>query len=183
MPMDSSTIVTALLAFVGFVGLIYYRRKTKYWKKKFEELSKPIPPPPPQPKPLTEAEIWHKIRISILTRDGFKCQECGYQNRLEVHHIIPRSKGGTNDPSNLTTLCKRCHDKHHPDRHPRQKIYKKSKHRKHKHRHNFNRNNCPKERIEMVDESDFLEPIGKISSPERRDALYKLWEKNELKQT
>jgi len=28
---------------------------------------------------------------------------------LHVHHVVPRSEGGTNDLSNLVTLCSRCH--------------------------------------------------------------------------
>ncbi len=39
----------------------------------------------------------------------------------EVHHIIPVSKGGTHDRSNLMSLCKSCHNKIHiamGDRHP-----------------------------------------------------------------
>lgn len=29
---------------------------------------------------------------------------------LEVHHIIPRSRGGTHHPRNLKTVCDQCHD-------------------------------------------------------------------------
>jgi len=169
----SSIIACFLLAF----GIFYYRRK--YLKLKESLKPKPQPKSPQQLK----REEYEAIRNQVLLRDGFRCQECGFKYKLEVHHIIPRSQGGSNDPSNLITLCKKCHDKHHPDRHPRQKIHRKSKRRKHKHRHGFNRNNCPAERLKVVDESDFLEPIGKISSPERRDALYKKWMSNELNQT
>lgn len=31
----------------------------------------------------------------------------------EVHHIIPVSQGGTNEESNLMSLCKSCHNKIH----------------------------------------------------------------------
>ena len=53
----------------------------------------------------------------INKRDKFKCQECGIdliKNNLEfeTHHIIPRSKGGSEHPRNLITLCKPCHRKH-----------------------------------------------------------------------
>lgn len=57
---------------------------------------------------------WRAKRRDILERDGFTCGNCG-ENPLEsdaylhVHHIVPRSKGGTHDPSNLITLCERCH--------------------------------------------------------------------------
>ena len=36
--------------------------------------------------------------------------ECGKKHvRFEVHHIIYRSRGGTNDKNNLITLCEDCH--------------------------------------------------------------------------
>ena len=33
----------------------------------------------------------------------------------DVHHLIPRSLGGSDDPSNLITLCDGCHAAHHPN--------------------------------------------------------------------
>ena len=52
-------------------------------------------------------EDWNLIREVILTRDNFQCQESdGYCNGvLQVHHIIPLSKGGVNESHNLITLC------------------------------------------------------------------------------
>lgn len=49
---------------------------------------------------------------SILERDGYLCQApgCSSRKNLEVHHIIFRSNGGTNDDWNLITLC---HTHHH----------------------------------------------------------------------
>ena len=53
---------------------------------------------------------------AVLNRDSYKCQHCGKKNcRLEVHHIVYRSKGGTDDENNLITLCKECHDSVHKD--------------------------------------------------------------------
>lgn len=47
---------------------------------------------------------------AILNRDNYTCQCCGKKKvRLEVHHIIYRSNGGTDDESNLITLCEDCH--------------------------------------------------------------------------
>lgn len=57
---------------------------------------------------------WLELSNRIKARDGWKCVECGSRDRLHVHHIIPISKGGTHDPSNLITLCWRCHAKKHP---------------------------------------------------------------------
>ena len=50
-------------------------------------------------------------RFAILKRDGFTCQYCGARApsvRLEVDHIFPLSKGGSNDPANLKTACWDC---------------------------------------------------------------------------
>jgi len=52
----------------------------------------------------------------VLTRDAYRCQHCkgkSKDNRLEVHHIIFRSMGGSDEESNLLTLCKTCHDALH----------------------------------------------------------------------
>lgn len=52
---------------------------------------------------------WREIRSEVLQRDNRKCQVCGREYSGQVHHVIPKSKGGTNDLSNLITLCGRCH--------------------------------------------------------------------------
>ena len=49
-------------------------------------------------------------REAVLNRDNYTCQCCGKKHaRLEVHHIIFRSKGGSDDEKNLITLCEKCH--------------------------------------------------------------------------
>ena len=46
------------------------------------------------------------LRRHILTRDlGCVIEGCSSRYRLEAHHIIPWSKGGTTDPKNLITVC------------------------------------------------------------------------------
>jgi HNH endonuclease len=65
---------------------------------------------------LTEGD-WLKIRESILRRDKFKCVECGKpcnRGEADIHHLLPRSAGGSDEPSNLITLCDGCHAAHHP---------------------------------------------------------------------
>ena len=76
--------------------------------------------------------VWHRGRdpysLRILFRDNFTCQDCGafhaYKNKygmyvpidddgLEVHHILPVSHGGGDEPENLVTLCKNCHKARH----------------------------------------------------------------------
>ena len=49
-------------------------------------------------------------REAILHRDNYTCQCCGKKHvRLEVHHIVFRSLGGSDDEKNLITLCEKCH--------------------------------------------------------------------------
>lgn len=48
-------------------------------------------------------------RNDILQRDDYKCQMCGSEDELEIHHIIPVSKGGNKEDHNLCTLCHECH--------------------------------------------------------------------------
>lgn len=44
------------------------------------------------------------VREYCLWRSGYKSELSGKKGILEVHHIIPRSKGGTDNPSNLIVL-------------------------------------------------------------------------------
>lgn len=49
-------------------------------------------------------------RARALDRDNYTCQCCGKKHvRLEVHHIIFRSLGGSDELNNLITLCEKCH--------------------------------------------------------------------------
>lgn len=51
------------------------------------------------------------VRLKVLIRDGFRCVYCGAtkeDDRLEVDHVIPASRGGTDDIGNLVVACRRC---------------------------------------------------------------------------
>lgn len=51
------------------------------------------------------------LRFRILERDHFTCRYCGRQApavELEVDHIHPRAKGGSDRPDNLVTACVAC---------------------------------------------------------------------------
>lgn len=55
--------------------------------------------------------IGKSLRFDVFTRDGYTCRYCGRQSDtviLHVDHVIPVSKGGTNDPENLVTACADC---------------------------------------------------------------------------
>ena len=51
------------------------------------------------------------VRYRVLSRAKFRCELCGISadiKALEVDHIVPRNKGGTDDESNLQSLCYSC---------------------------------------------------------------------------
>lgn len=58
---------------------------------------------------------WEDRRRRILERDGYRCQQCGikpdrdFPVELNVHHIKPLSRNGSNTDENLIVLCKDCH--------------------------------------------------------------------------
>jgi predicted ATP-dependent protease len=62
-------------------------------------------------KKLRKNIISNTKRFQVLKRDNFKCQYCGKtakETRLEVDHIIPKSKGGSDELDNLITSCIEC---------------------------------------------------------------------------
>ena len=61
-----------------------------------------------------DGEGFYNVKSAVLSRDNYTCQICGKTHtRLEVHHIILRSEGGSNRMDNLAVLCKDCHAKVH----------------------------------------------------------------------
>jgi hypothetical protein len=48
------------------------------------------------------------MRAAVLVRDGGRCRKCGRSVNLQIDHIVPVSKGGTTEESNLQILCRRC---------------------------------------------------------------------------
>ena len=58
---------------------------------------------------------FNKIRNERLQHIG-KCELCGDTYGLELHHIIPRCCGGTDDEDNLVLVCGKCHARLTPRR-------------------------------------------------------------------
>lgn len=51
-------------------------------------------------------------RRSILIRDDYTCQYCGYRGPgLTIDHVIPKDRGGKTDWDNLVACCTRCNSK------------------------------------------------------------------------
>jgi HNH endonuclease len=54
---------------------------------------------------------WAAIREQVLARAGWRCQACRVRRRLDVHHVVKRSQGGSDfDLDQLVALCRWCHD-------------------------------------------------------------------------
>lgn len=59
---------------------------------------------------------FENTKAMVLNRDNYTCQCCKGKHKdskLEVHHIIFRSQGGSDEKSNLITLCHTCHKNLH----------------------------------------------------------------------
>ena len=55
---------------------------------------------------------FYNVKAYVLHRDGYECQsgrKIKHDAKLHVHHVVFRSNGGSNVPTNLTTLCETCH--------------------------------------------------------------------------
>jgi len=76
----------------------------------------------PTPQPAFERAISKETRAFVLDRNGFTCQMCGAvagephpydpsrKTRLHIGHIVDKSQGGSDDPSNLRALCSVCNE-------------------------------------------------------------------------
>ncbi|MBI1869763.1 MAG: HNH endonuclease [Chlamydiae bacterium] len=55
---------------------------------------------------------YKKFRDKILHRDTYHCQKCKKEfatDELDIHHVIPKSHGGSSNAENVHTLCKKHH--------------------------------------------------------------------------
>ena len=60
-----------------------------------------------------EDKAWRKARIAVLDRDKHVCRACGSKHGLDVHHVVMRSLGGSDEAENLIALCRDCHQSVH----------------------------------------------------------------------
>lgn len=74
---------------------------------------------------------FYNVKAYVLNRDSYTCQHCKGKStdpKLHCHHIIFKSKNGTNTPENLITLCNTCHDALHRGEINLSNIKSKTKH-------------------------------------------------------
>jgi 5-methylcytosine-specific restriction endonuclease McrA len=59
-----------------------------------------------------EQKGYYNVKAYVLHRDNYTCQsgqKRKHSSNLHVHHIVFRSQGGSDAPSNLIVLCEECH--------------------------------------------------------------------------
>jgi hypothetical protein len=60
-----------------------------------------------EPSRRAKQSIPPAMRRAVLARDQHRCRVpgCNHATYVDVHHVVPRSEGGRNEPANLLTLC------------------------------------------------------------------------------
>ena len=76
----------------------------------------------------TTTEFRSKLKSII----GTVCANCGSEESIEYHHIVPIKFGGTNNITNFAPLCHKCHEAAHHGRHISKYVNKKNSGRKKK---------------------------------------------------
>ncbi len=77
----------------------------------------------PKPVPAFSRSVSKETRAFVLDRNGFTCQMCGAvaggeehpydqgrKTRLHIGHIVDKSVGGRDEPSNLRAICSVCNE-------------------------------------------------------------------------
>lgn len=75
-----------------------------------------------KPQPAFSRTMSKETRAFVIDRNGFTCQMCGAvagemhpfdptrKTRLHIGHVIDKSMGGSDDPSNLRAICSVCNE-------------------------------------------------------------------------
>jgi 5-methylcytosine-specific restriction endonuclease McrA len=54
---------------------------------------------------------WNRVRVVVLRRDNWTCVRCNKKlvgSDATVDHRVPLARGGSNDLSNLQSMCRSC---------------------------------------------------------------------------
>ena len=97
------------VCFRGYNHGVILCRKCKCLTRPLREGDKPKRKSPP--RLFGRRRIGPTRRAEVYERDDNKCVECGATERLTIDHIVPISKGGSNETENLQTMCEPCNGK------------------------------------------------------------------------
>ncbi len=61
--------------------------------------------------PRPSEDEWYRLKAAVFRRDGFICTYCGdTETKFTADHVVPLSRGGTNDLENLVSCCVPCNN-------------------------------------------------------------------------
>lgn len=90
----------------------------KYFKTPRRKPVEPTQAPEPtmiaRERHTARRKLSHRVRFLVMKRDGYRCQFCGRMAndgvQLDIDHIVPRAKGGSDRADNLQVLCSPCNN-------------------------------------------------------------------------
>lgn len=100
---------------ICFCGKIVDKtRRAKYCSKECANKAITLFPRKTRNKTNGQYSLKH-FRTNFIHQRGNKCNRCSFAipDILQIHHIIEKSNGGTDEESNLEVLCPNCHALHH----------------------------------------------------------------------
>ena len=59
-------------------------------------------------RPASREHLSASKRKRILLRGNGRCMKCGSKKNLEIDHVVPLARGGSNRLENLQLLCQSC---------------------------------------------------------------------------
>jgi hypothetical protein len=60
------------------------------------------------PERFPRAKIPAHVRAAVLAKAKHKCARCSSPDNLQIDHVFPHSKGGSDSIENLQALCRTC---------------------------------------------------------------------------
>ena len=118
------SIQTSLLIYINIIK--FFNKYVNINKVRYEyntfDIQK-LKDPNIQGKQYQQGDLYQEENVKSYARkrDNYTCQRCKKSLKdlkknniqLQVHHIKPKSRGGTDVPENLITLCENCHKQVH----------------------------------------------------------------------